>query len=587
MHPLDKILVLQTQGHYEEARKISDELEALGPELIPISVNSEDPEDIKKARQNVWLRHTYNRAYFYALDGDLQTCYKKLETGRFIGVYGHSQPYSGAPLFNPEIHDIKDKKLLIILEGGMGDEIMSARFIKIFKEMGAETIVCCHPTLMSIFSSILEIDELIDKFDLEKINQLKVDYWLPGFSMTWVSGCTYETIPNGPYLSVDDELISSVKPAFNTEKKKIGIRWAGNPKFDGSSYRKFPEKFLLNLSKYDNVQLYSFQRDEDTVELPKEIKDLQNVIVTWDMTAAYLKNLDLLITSCTSTAHMAAALGVETWVVVPILAYTPWVPGLPNSTTSHWYKSVKLFRQRKFRKWNETFQDLYSKLEEKFQLNHIELPDEDVEVFNLNLGCGFRKYNDFINVDKLPIVEPDQLIDLNVFPWPWKDNSVDNIILQNVLQYLGDKEEDFVKIIKELYRISKNGCKWHIVVPDSQNLQKREPDIKRDINYTSFFMFDKASLFETIVKENIIFKEIFLEEVDISLDKVSKNPSEFYTNYIKNKNIHPEQKYIFEHHSINTMNSLALLAMVHKPMRLNIESIVKHYKELYDEKFIL
>jgi hypothetical protein len=581
------MLVLQLQGHVEEAKKISDELEEAGPEGVPVTLKKGTMEEFKSAKNNVWMRHKYNQAHFDAINYDFQPCYQKLEYGRFLGVYGHENPYRGAPLFNPKKGEVKDKTVLIIMEGGLGDEIINIRFLKKIKEFGVKTIVACHPTLNTIFSNVDGIDTIINKFDLEKINSLKVDFWLPSFSLGWVCDYTYDTLPNEPYLSISQDSILSASNAFDKTKKNIGIRWAGNPGFDHSSYRKFPVEFLLNLSKYDNVQLYSFQRDEDTVQLPKEVKDLQNVIINWEITASYLMNLDLLITSCTSLAHMAAALGVETWVVVPILPYTLWAPGAPNSTDSPWYKSVKLYRQKKFKLWNEIFQKLYRDFEEKFTLESIDQPNEDREILNLNLGCGFKKYVGYLNVDKIDLVQPDIKVDLNVFPWPWEDNSVDNIILENILQYIDLREDNFIKVIRELYRISKNGSSWYVTIPDNQNLQKKDPDYLNEINYNTFYMFDKIGLFKLIEEENLIFKEMFLEEIDISIEKFKKNPSEFMSVYSKRNGVEGEQKFLMENNFLNTIDNMTLQIRVHKPMRMSNKKIIQHYEREYDEPFIL
>ena len=81
----------------------------------------------------------------------------------------------------------------------------------------------------------------------------------------------------------------------------------------------------------------------------------------------------------------------------------------------------------------------------------------------LNLGCGENKYVGFINVDKFGT--PDLKHDLEKFPWPWKDNSVDEIRLIHILEHL-DKDVDIYFIIfKELYRKCKDVILTTIFVP--------------------------------------------------------------------------------------------------------------------------
>ena len=81
----------------------------------------------------------------------------------------------------------------------------------------------------------------------------------------------------------------------------------------------------------------------------------------------------------------------------------------------------------------------------------------------LNLGCGSKILEGYVNVDKFG--NPDQKVDLEVFPWPWKDNSVKEIILSHVLEHLGKDTDIFLKIMQELYRISSKKAIIHINVP--------------------------------------------------------------------------------------------------------------------------
>jgi len=81
----------------------------------------------------------------------------------------------------------------------------------------------------------------------------------------------------------------------------------------------------------------------------------------------------------------------------------------------------------------------------------------------LNLGCGAKHLEGYINVDKFG--NPDVGLDLGTFPWPWGDNTVVEMELSRVLEHLGQQTEVYLKIIQEMYRICKAGAKVHVKFP--------------------------------------------------------------------------------------------------------------------------
>ncbi|MDR3299921.1 MAG: hypothetical protein LBU43_07960 [Candidatus Accumulibacter sp.] len=80
----------------------------------------------------------------------------------------------------------------------------------------------------------------------------------------------------------------------------------------------------------------------------------------------------------------------------------------------------------------------------------------------LNLGCGNRKLIGFVNIDCAAACHPDQVVDLEQAPWPWADDSVDEIRLIHVLEHLGQQTDVFLSIIKEMYRICRDGARIEI-----------------------------------------------------------------------------------------------------------------------------
>ena len=83
----------------------------------------------------------------------------------------------------------------------------------------------------------------------------------------------------------------------------------------------------------------------------------------------------------------------------------------------------------------------------------------------INFGCGNKKMDGFLNADKEAGCNPDQVMDMESFPWPFEENSVEEVVLQHVLEHVGAETETHKRIIQELYRICKPRAKIQIIVP--------------------------------------------------------------------------------------------------------------------------
>lgn len=309
-HPLDKALRLSKAGEFDAAERILRSL----------------PQDD--------LRVQFNLGWFDLTRGDFQKGFDGLNMGRFIEVFG-SKPIPGLIWRN---EPLQGKTLLLRMEGGLGDEIINFRFASHFRDKGATVVICCSASLAPLFSShgFVCVTE-------PALGYVHYDFWVPAMSSPYVLGHDYSTLPGGAY-------INRVEPRGERDGRlRVGLRWGGNiDQKDLEPTRKIVAADLIDCARGLDVQLVSFQRDADLVGVPFE--DLRDSLATWDDTRAWLCGLDLLITSCTSVAHMAAAMGIQTWILVPILPYYTWA--IPGPKTA-WYQSTTLFRQTTAGSWKE------------------------------------------------------------------------------------------------------------------------------------------------------------------------------------------------------------------------------------------
>ena len=111
----------------------------------------------------------------------------------------------------------------------------------------------------------------------------------------------------------------------------------------------------------------------------------------------------------------------------------------------------------------------------------------------LNLGCGSRRMDGFVNVDVSPVCRPDLLVDLNRTPWPFRDNSADGVVLSHVLEHLGPTGDEFLAIMRELYRICCPDAHIEIYVPHPRHDDFLvDPTHVRAVLPETFLLFSKA-----------------------------------------------------------------------------------------------
>ena len=335
---LDEQLQANIRGDFELGWKLVTELEKERPQCN---------------------RCAFNRGWMLLQKGFLKKGFECINRGRWENVFGSPSLNNNKPIWalqNPTSH--ASKYILFRSEGGLGDEIANARFVTNIKEKSnANITISCSKSLMSVFSRIDGVDSVIER-NFE--HHIYYDSWVPAMSAVSCLDYEYEDLNGKSYLnSILDKKISN-------DNIKIGIRWSGNPSFEHEQYRKFDTFDFLDITKnFPNISFYSFQRDIDLVDLSiyKNVTDLAKLLCTWEDTLSYLNEMDLVITSCTSIAHASAALGKETWVIVPILSYYIWAyPG----DKSYWYDSIKIFRQSSYNDWSNIFENIQNNLKLKF-----------------------------------------------------------------------------------------------------------------------------------------------------------------------------------------------------------------------------
>lgn len=325
---IDKLLEASQRGDFEEGWRISEELEQT------------DPENNRAA---------YNRGWYLLSRGELIEGHKYLDRGREEGVFGNKPP-TAAPLWNKE----EDKVVLLNLEGGLGDQIWGVRFAKKIAALNNKVIVACSPELGMIFKDVKGISAIVAHGSAHAVYH---DCWLPSFSAPPLFYSSYERIH-----ADEDEYIKN--DGIVTEKIRIGLRWQGNPRFENEQKRVFPPELLFDAVKNENVEFISLQRDIGTEHKPDWVKEVD--LSTWEKTRQAIESCDLVISSCTSVAHLSSAMDVPTLIISPILPYFLWAK-LDSGDYSYWYGFTKIIKQTKPDSWIEPFQEVNTYLKDHYE----------------------------------------------------------------------------------------------------------------------------------------------------------------------------------------------------------------------------
>jgi hypothetical protein len=217
--------------------------------------------------------------------------------------------------------------------------------------------------LQSVLSRVAGIEYVVDGHVLSTFSDY--DYSIPGMDLVAALGIDEHEIPSAPYITADAVFVkkwSKIIPKSN--RLRVGIRWSGNSLYEDDLQRSVPFDKLEALASIKGVQLYSLQRDEgvEMIHPTSRVIALHDKLETLEDALGALTNLDLVITSCTSIAHLAAALGKETWIVLPFMPYYMWArPG----KKSNWYQSVTLYRKSDWQSWDATMNEIYVDLQIK------------------------------------------------------------------------------------------------------------------------------------------------------------------------------------------------------------------------------
>jgi hypothetical protein len=298
----------------------------------------------------------WNRALTLLVNGDLAAGFKdyqwRWQTEKFKKI---QRPFP-KPMWLGDT-PIKGKTLLIHAEQGFGDTIQFARYAQLVAQAGGHVIYETEKLLFDLFKSLKGVGTLIRQGDPLP----EFDYSCPVMSLPLAFKTELSTIPaESRYLAADADKLAHWSGVLGPKTlPRIGLVWSGSATHQDDHNRSLTLQALLDALP-QGYQLVSLQKEVRDWDVPA-LKDTSRIqhfgekLTSFSDTAALCELIDLVISVDTSVAHLSAALGQRTWVLLPFVPDWRW---MLKRQDSPWYPTMRLYRQAAQRDWSHVLADV-------------------------------------------------------------------------------------------------------------------------------------------------------------------------------------------------------------------------------------
>ncbi|AWW49653.1 methyltransferase domain-containing protein [Polynucleobacter paneuropaeus] len=278
-----------------------------------------------------------------------------------------------------EGQSLQGKRIAIWTEFGLGDEIMFARFASQFKDLGASLVaLVCQKPLVALMAGLADVDLVVSSSQAENNKHIKdLDYWVFPHSIPAYYSLNKFGVPQKlPYIEVSAATKKKAALKLTAEKVnrlKVGLAYQGNPTHENDRLRSvFDLRSLAPIFKIQGIDWVILQND-NLEKINSDLKvfdDLEQASITivgdklGDLldTAAICTQLDLVVSVDTAVAHLAGALNIPVFLLLP--TFCDWRWGI-DQTISSWYPKTEIFRQHITGLWNVPVERVATRLSEE------------------------------------------------------------------------------------------------------------------------------------------------------------------------------------------------------------------------------
>ena len=338
--PNDPELLFEETSSYSQL----GQLEKAHKLLFNLSKRTDLPEEIEKK-----VHHNLSGYYFH--NDDLP---KALE--HFL-IETEKEAYKNIKLSFQKWNGMITPNQTIVIDAncGAGDEIMHIRFMKNLKELGMRPI---WATTRKHLADIFNHNGFESVCVWDKPEYPENARWVYALAIPYYLQLSVQDLGQDSYLYPLPEKEKQYSYLQKDDKYKIGMFWNSDSGFEQAHFRSVNFFDLFNVVGKPEYSLYSLQMSDNPVpdSCKRNIKEFHSKDREFADTFSIINQMDLVITSCTSIAHIAASMGKEVCVFVPIMEYYAWTS---STGKSWWYgDNVHLFRQKKSRNWDAPLQQL-------------------------------------------------------------------------------------------------------------------------------------------------------------------------------------------------------------------------------------
>jgi Flp pilus assembly protein TadD len=302
-----------------------------------------------------------NRSLMWLASGDFARGWPEYEW-RFK-MKGRKAPT--APCERWDGSPLNGRTLLLRAEQGLGDLVQFMRYAALIpRGKGGKVILECPEGLMDLAQTCPGIDQRCVRGQaLPPCDLYCAILTVPGLMKT-----TLETVPADiPYISVDPARIEYWEKELDSiPGRRVGISWQGSLEHRGDRLRSIPLARFAALAKVRGLTLCSIQKGHGSEQLidgsaaELKVQDWgSRTAASFADTAALMHALDLVLTVDTAVAHVAGALGIPVWVMLPCASDWRW---LHEREDSPWYPTMRLFRQPRPGDWDSVFSRIVTAL---------------------------------------------------------------------------------------------------------------------------------------------------------------------------------------------------------------------------------